>query len=439
MHPRSTPFSPPTRRRLALALIALAVLAAAPAGAVGPFPEPDPRVDDLWLEGNAVTGLPVTVVVRLANDGFAATGPVRLCLTWNVAAPDDSCAVTHMSASQPLNERALAVQSGHDSSVLLADGLPARSTREVRVEWEPNEHRPRADPQVGHGVVVARVATLGPVTGDTHPDEPRAFPVFVHAPRVELRAHYHEHAPVHDIKERCPTPPSVSRGNCLVRPGASALFELAVRNSGNAPDAVHANWTGTAGVDMGFERWKPHVAPERVSLDTGETAIVTLVVTAPEDARAGETLPPSGSWESSPLHVIAASETNPRARDHEPFPRVVVQQVYAVDAETWQHLVHAQPGVTTNGNFSIRNTGNGADTFVVDVVEFETDFDPAEWALEVPEPVKLSPGKNATLAWFATPPADVAPGDYALTLRVASDRDPYGEAVDELRFVVRVH
>ena len=143
----------------------------------------------------------------------------------------------------------------------------------------------------------------------------------------------------------------LSAQSVTVWPGLESMLELHVLNPGNVPDSytlltegVPVAWGGALG------------APE-VRLGPDRSASMGLSIIPPLASKAGELYT---------MSVLVTSQGNSSYRQRLPFT-VTVGQVYGLRSTLTVEGRSVLPGKTSVHEFTIANTGNGVDTFLMDV------------------------------------------------------------------------
>jgi uncharacterized membrane protein len=136
-----------------------------------------------------------------------------------------------------------------------------------------------------------------------------------------------------------------------VWPGRETLLEVRVLNTGNVRDSYTL---ATEGVPVA---WVGAVASPETTLGPDRSSVVPLSVIPPVASKAGE---------SFTMSVLVASRGNSSYHQRLPFT-VSVGHIYGVKSELVKESRSIFPGKSAVHQFNVTNTGNGQDTYTVDV------------------------------------------------------------------------
>ena len=213
-----------------------------------------------------------------------------------------------------------------------------------------------------------------------------------------------------------------------VLPGEVASYDILVKNTGTEYNIIRLSVSGED------SSWAS-VSPDSVGLGSGDSTWVTLTVSVPEDAPLG-LVAPAGEHR----FVLTGRSLRPGLADlpYQILDRVeveaVVKQSYDVALETpVPELVKAGEGDTVYVQFPVKNTGNGTDTYTLQVSSS------SGWPVYVTDPVgslTLSPNDvhNATVRIEV--PDTVHLGYVDTLIFVATSQDPSKYASARARVLI---
>jgi uncharacterized membrane protein len=195
--------------------------------------------------------------------------------------------------------------------------------------------------------------------------------------------------------------------NATGMPGDTVEYDLTLTNTGLNPDTYDLTLSG--------ETWPTLISDDTVSLAPGESTIITVAVTIPDDAMGGD---------SDTATVTATSQTDPGVSDSADLT-TSVDVVYGVELSADQSA-EGMPGEIVTYTISLLNTGTVEDTYELTVSD-------NDWPTILSEDtVTLLPGENADVTVAVEVPADAMGGDSDIaTVTATSTGDP-GGASDSL-------
>jgi uncharacterized membrane protein len=145
----------------------------------------------------------------------------------------------------------------------------------------------------------------------------------------------------------------------LVRPSLEAHLEVSVQNTGNVPDTYILS---TEGIPVG---WDVSLEQNDITLDVDKTGKITFKVRPPAAAKAGELY----------YLEIRAVSTGNSTYSVDLQTVATVAQVHGLDSELAKQGSTVFPGHTVVHLVNITNTGNGEDTFQLDVFGLPSGWD----------------------------------------------------------------
>ncbi|MBM4248074.1 MAG: hypothetical protein FJ149_01290 [Euryarchaeota archaeon] len=198
-----------------------------------------------------------------------------------------------------------------------------------------------------------------------------------------------------------------------ILPGSSGRYLLRLTNAGNHEETFRLEASLPAGWTGGFDR-------EAVRLPARGAATVSLLVSVPPGETPGVRA----------LSATAVSSSNSSVN------RTValacpVGQLFGLETETALAAATVEPGNGTEFVFSLRNTGTGEDTFILELQGAKR----FGWSGELnASEVTLSPGEAATFTLDVSTPSEETNGTNVIRVSVRSAGDP--SETDELAFSV---
>ncbi|MEW5760607.1 MAG: S8 family serine peptidase, partial [Candidatus Thermoplasmatota archaeon] len=151
--------------------------------------------------------------------------------------------------------------------------------------------------------------------------------------------------------------PSVATKN--LDPGNSTKYVIAIKNCGTVVDTYNLSFES---VPIG---WSADVSQKSVTLSSGATANVDITVKAPINALAGE---------KAKIKLICVSKGN-SSYSAEVLTYTTVNQVYGLEIFADKLSVEILPGESAIYNITLRNLGNGNDTFDFNTRKADTELD----------------------------------------------------------------
>ncbi|MEM4729739.1 MAG: M14 family zinc carboxypeptidase [Thermoplasmata archaeon] len=177
-----------------------------------------------------------------------------------------------------------------------------------------------------------------------------------------------------------------------LRPAETKTINLTLRNMGNGADEVE--------VKLDALKWSASIDRLRISLQRGESAGITLCITAPERATAGS---------SAMFRVTAASLESPYARD-EVIIRATVAEVRDLNLMVEEREGAVEAGGSVRFIAIVENKGNVNETLVLVAAEI-----PEEWRVAFSQQeLTIPPWSNASVEILVCVPARALAGVYRL-------------------------
>ncbi|MGQ9583439.1 MAG: S8 family serine peptidase [Thermoplasmatota archaeon] len=185
-----------------------------------------------------------------------------------------------------------------------------------------------------------------------------------------------------------------------VVPGSVAVHRFTLRNTGNGPDSAALEVRGAP------DGWRALLSAQRVSLQANQSAGLSLLVQAPEFARA---LSQASLTISCSFGGHGSAELVLTTR---------VSQLAAIEMELVEGDETISPGATAELTFMIRNLGNGPDT-----VSLDAEL-PENWRGEWLRPrTTVEPGDYSLETLTVSAPPEALAGEEELIVRAVSGVD----------------
>jgi len=183
-------------------------------------------------------------------------------------------------------------------------------------------------------------------------------------------------------------------------PGEDVSFDINLTNTGNTRDLY------TLSRQEPPEGWSARLDKSFMDLLPGRVGTVKLIVTIPIDAIAGTTAPVNVTMTSSGNSTYTVTVST----------QTFVEDMHALAVNLLQQQVDVVPGAEATFNFTLRNLGNGPDTFRVNVVQ------------------TAGPSEGVSLilprTTFTVPHAGEVEGTFTVALDIRKVQElPVGEAV----------
>jgi len=191
-------------------------------------------------------------------------------------------------------------------------------------------------------------------------------------------------------------------GSKTSRPGKLITHAFTVTNSGNNSDTYDLGLTTPS-------NWSVlGTLPNSISLAPSESKKYFATVVVPKTAVAKE------------YEIIfeASSQTNP-AHAAESTAIVKIMAIPQLDSEWIREPSRAEPGGTSTGLLSIKNSGNVSDTYFIEVSSVNCEVE-----LETKR-VQVFPGDEKEIKLFLSLPTSLSPGsEYSFFLTISSQQHP---------------
>lgn len=186
-----------------------------------------------------------------------------------------------------------------------------------------------------------------------------------------------------------------------VDPGATTTFSAGVRNWGYMPDTAIFDMIGDPG------DWTAVLEPSSVALPARASGTVSLNVTAPVGALAGDT---------KELTIRCRSLGDP-AYAEAARTRTIVNRTHNLAARLVPRTVLVDPGQGAQFTLTVSSDGNGEETARLDAGRI-----PANWRMEFNESAMvLGPHSSRNVTCTVTPDVSAPAGDYSVTAAVGTD------------------
>lgn len=186
-----------------------------------------------------------------------------------------------------------------------------------------------------------------------------------------------------------------------VDPGATTTFSAGVRNWGYMPDTAIFDIIGDPG------DWTVGLEPSSLALPARASGTVSLNVTAPVGALAGET---------KDLTIRCRSLGDPGYAEAA-LTRTIVNRTHNLTAWLVPRAVLVDPGQGAQFSLTVFSDGNGEETARLDAGRI-----PANWMMEFNESAMvLGPHSSRTVTCMVTPDVSAPAGDYSVTAAVVAD------------------
>lgn len=353
--------------------------------------------------------------------------------------------------------------------------IPAGGTKEIIVPWSPD--------RLAHGGVGTLVTAIeqlgceqgalgcyddpsslrGPSTPDGNPsNNVGEHAVFVKTPAVRavpLRgapdypgANVNSAWRAEDVKAACNRAPDVTKVGCKAKPDTLLVFEYLVINEGNAgdtfvPTLVDDEPTSRNIVQRGFQvSFQP---PDVIIPEARGSKVVRVEVLVPKGERVGNDTNIASDvtarvrWRSllderlttSNLPAqVCTTELRQNGLCQDPsFPSLLIDAARSVNVTTLDARKQANVSQIDEFNFTINNTGNVQDTFLIKL-DREVSSINDSWVPTFPASVTLEPFTQATVKMTVLPPANATKGVHPFELTVQSAADTEGTTLRRLRF-----
>ena len=210
---------------------------------------------------------------------------------------------------------------------------------------------------------------------------------------------------------------NVSRENRDALPGEKVLWNITVKNTGNGPDEVKLT------VVEASSDWDVSLSQDSVSIEPSEEAVVGVEMTVPAYSWAGNLGTVTVHAESSDISTCDECTLSARTR------QVFDMELSMLEVPPFK----VDPSDHVEANIVLANTGNGYDTFSLDITA------PADWTAQLSQlDLYLDPDDERIVLLTVAPPPDAQPGNYSVTVRAGSSDPSVEESLDVLLTVNRV-
>jgi parallel beta-helix repeat protein len=187
-------------------------------------------------------------------------------------------------------------------------------------------------------------------------------------------------------------------------PGTTRTFRHTVSNTGTGPGALTISSSSSNAWPTALDTT---ACPN--TLAAGASCVITLTVTVPPSAQAGE------FNDTTITAALAGATATAKKTD-----RTIVLSQPALEFLPASQTQSAGPGQPVSFQHTLTNKGNGPDTFAITVTA------PLGWNYTVAPagPIALAKGAAISVTITLTPPAGIDPGSYPTIVRAKSTSDP---------------